>query len=131
MTINGRYLALAALAVLASETRAQPVPAFFTPGATAFSPEISVVSTGIVQDVQATVSYDRKYVTLNMRPQNSQLIALQNFAVNGPPPLGFVGGVSFSTTTGSLGSLNPAYALGAGRGHPLLVQRGMTPINSR
>src|SRR5436305_12787192 len=120
MMPNGRYVALVALSLtlLASESRGQPVPAFFTPGATAFSPELSVVSTGIVQDVQATLSSDRKYVTLTMRPQNSQLIALQNFAVNGPPPLGFVGGVSFSTTTGSLGSLNPAYALGTGRGHP-------------
>src|SRR2546423_8460319 len=131
MIATNRRIAIVVFAFFALESKGQTSPAFFTPGATAFSPEISVVSTGIVQDVQATVSYDRKYVTLTMRPQNSQLISLQNFAVNGPPPLGFVGGVQFSGTTGALGTLNPAFALGPGRGTPLLLQRGMTPISAR
>ncbi len=52
---------------------------FFFPGASAFTPEISVVSTGALSDVQATVSADQKYVTLNMRPQNSTLLALRSF----------------------------------------------------
>src|SRR5690242_15675265 len=100
----------------------------FFGGPTAFSPEISVVNTGTLNDVQATVSADRKYVTLTMRPQMSELISLQNFPINGPPPLGFVGGVSFNNNTGSLGAMNAAFALGPGRGATLLAQRGMTPI---
>ena len=119
------------MGLLAVQARAQAVPPFFTPGATAFSPEISVVNTGTLNDVQATVSADRRYVTLTMRPQMSELIALQTFPINGPPPLGFVGGVSFNTTTGSLGAMNSAFVLGPGRGAALLAQRGMTPIRSR
>lgn len=66
-------------------------------GAALFEPEVSVVTTGVLNDVQATVSADRKYVTMTMRPTNSQLIALREFSfqtaglpagVNG----GFVGG---------------------------------------
>ena len=120
-----RLLAFLLFALSAAHARAQT---FFTPGATAFSPEISVVSTGIVTDVQATVSHDRKYVTLTMRPQDSNLIALQTFPVNGPPPLGFVGGVSFNAPVGALGAINAPFALGPGRGPALLAQRGMTPI---
>ena len=56
----------------------QAVP-FFYPGATAFTPEISVVNTGVVNDVQATVSHDRKYVTLTMRPSSSALLALRDY----------------------------------------------------
>ena len=45
-------------------------------------------------DAQATVSADRKYVTLTMRPQNSALVALRDFTfqngVNGQA-FGFVG----------------------------------------
>jgi hypothetical protein len=126
-----RPLLIAALGLFAAQARAQAVPPFFTPGATAFSPEISVVNTGTLNDVQATVSADRKYVTLTMRPQMSELISLQNFAINGPPPLGFVGGVSFNANSGSLGAMNPAFALAPGRGAALLAQRGMTPIRSR
>ena len=48
-------------------------------GGTAFDPQISVVNSGAVLDVQATVSADRKYVTLTMRPQLASLIALREF----------------------------------------------------
>ena len=52
--------------------------------------------TGALLDVQATVSSDRKYVTLNMRPQNSHLVlALRSFTfqqgANGAFPGGNVG----------------------------------------
>jgi len=36
-----------------------------------FQPEISIVNTGVLNDVQATVSADMKYVTLNMQAQQS------------------------------------------------------------
>ncbi|HET6248953.1 MAG TPA: hypothetical protein VFE47_14750 [Tepidisphaeraceae bacterium] len=63
--------------LLAQSARAQ-VPFFFR-GASAFTPEISIVNTGALLDMQATVSADRKYVTLNARPQNSTLLALRSF----------------------------------------------------
>ena len=42
-----------------------------------FEPTIDVVNSGVKLDVQATVSADRKYVTMTMRPQNSQLLELR------------------------------------------------------
>src|SRR4051794_15487612 len=45
----------------------------------AFDPEIGIVESGAILDTTATVSADRKYVTLTMRPQLSQLLALREF----------------------------------------------------
>src|SRR6185437_11967419 len=42
-------------------------------------------------DAQATVSADRKYVTLNMRPQNSTLLALRAFNFQQGTAFGNVG----------------------------------------
>jgi hypothetical protein len=78
----------AALAVLVtcSAARAQ----VGTP--TAFTPEISVVQSGVVNDVQATVSADEKYVTLTMRPQLSTLLSLKSFTFQqGNRLFGYVG----------------------------------------
>jgi len=41
-------------------------------GAAIFEPEIGIVNSGVVMDAQATVSADRKYVTMNMRAAQSQ-----------------------------------------------------------
>jgi len=48
-------------------------------GISSFAPTVSYVQNGVVLDVQATVSADRKYVTLTLRPQLSTLIDLLNF----------------------------------------------------
>ncbi len=116
--------------LFAADARAQ---AFFTPGVTSYSPEISVVNSGILHDVQATVSPDRKYVTLTMRPQVSQLIALQEFslATGATTQPAFVGAGQLNTSTGVLGSINEPFLLGSGQGSALLRQRGMTPIRVR
>jgi len=45
-----------------------------------FDPTIDIISSGVLLDVTATVSADRKYVTLTLRPQLSQLIQLVPFA---------------------------------------------------
>lgn len=50
-------------------------------GAVGFDPETEFVNTGAVLDVQATVSSDRKYVTLTLRPQVATLLTLRNFQV--------------------------------------------------
>ena len=52
-------------------------------GAVGFDPVISVVQTGVLLDVQATVSSDRKYVTLTLRPTLSRLISLTTFTIGG------------------------------------------------
>jgi hypothetical protein len=81
---------VAGVIAFAQSARAQ-VP-FFFPGASAFTPEISIVNTGVMQDVQATVSADQKYVTLNMRASSAKLLALDEFKFQQQQPaLGFVG----------------------------------------
>src|SRR4051812_9657392 len=64
---------------------------FIGPGVVAFNPEISVINSGALLDAQPTVSSDRKYVTITMRPQLSTLIDLQSFTFQ--TALGNVGGV--------------------------------------
>jgi hypothetical protein len=83
-------LSVGSAMVLAAAASAQVVP-FFTGVGTAFDPQIGIVNTGVVQDVQAVVSYDRKYVTLNMQPQNATLLALREFTFQQGAPLGVVG----------------------------------------
>jgi Flp pilus assembly secretin CpaC len=47
----------------------------------AFDPTVGIVQSGVLLDVQATVSADRKYVTLTLRPILSRLRSLTNFPV--------------------------------------------------
>jgi len=85
-------LAFATLVLLgARPASAQGVAPFFSAGAAAFEPQIGIVNSGIVEDVQAVVSHDLKYVTLNMQVQNSNLLALQEFTFQKLPSLGVVG----------------------------------------
>jgi hypothetical protein len=83
------WICVAGILGLAQAARAQ-VP-FFYPGATAFTPEISIVETGALSDVQATVSADQKYVTLTMRPQNTTLLSLRSFTFQQGTNFGNVG----------------------------------------
>ena len=73
-------------------TASAQVPPFYAASGTSFTPEIGVVNSGVINDVQAVVSADEKYVTLTMRPQNSALLSIQDFTFqNGGSILGFVG----------------------------------------
>jgi len=83
MRLQLMSLILGAVALLgsASDMHAQN---FFGGNNTAFDPEISIVESGVNLDVQATVSHDRKYVTMTMRPQLATLIALREFVFQGP-----------------------------------------------
>jgi type II secretory pathway component GspD/PulD (secretin) len=51
-------------------------------GAVAFDPTITNAQSGVLLDVQATVSADRKYVTLTLRPTLSRLRSLVSFPVS-------------------------------------------------
>ena len=97
-------LALAAAAFVVVALTLPPSPAAaqappFFGGGGIFDPEIDVIESGVVLDVQATVSADRKYVTLTPRVQSTQLLAIREFAfqagaggaggqVGGPPQPG-------------------------------------------
>ena len=75
---------------------APPVPFFFPGGVgggvAVFDPEIDYVHDGAVTDVQAVVSADRKYVTLNMRATRADLIAIRQFQFQGGGDIrGFAG----------------------------------------
>jgi general secretion pathway protein D len=48
-----------------------------------YDPTVDVIQSGVVLDVAATVSADRKYVTLTLRPQLSRIIGIQTFPVFG------------------------------------------------
>ena len=102
--------AAAALVLLLSLHAEAQVPPFFDGGAGIFDPEIDVVQSGVLLDAQAVVSADRKYVTLNMRAQNAQLLALREFAfqAGGGVPPGQVGGAA--------GAAGAAGAVGAADG---------------
>lgn len=84
------WVMMAMLLVTAGTTLAQATPPFFS-GAVGYTPQIRVANSGIVTDVEAWVSADRKYVTLGMRNQQAATI-LQEFAFTRPSgTLGFVG----------------------------------------
>ena len=46
----------------------------------AVAPEVGWIPTGVVLDVEAVVSADRRYVTMTVRPQTSRLISLQTLS---------------------------------------------------
>jgi len=50
--------------------------------AVAFDPTIGIIQSGVLLDVQATVSSDRKYVTLTLRPTLTRLRSLISFPVS-------------------------------------------------
>src|SRR5262245_64894445 len=86
------FLTIALL--VASSATAQNVPQFFGGGVLAYNPTISTVNSGAVFDATAVVSHDRKYVTIGGQAQQSNLIALRDFAVASGPAQGFVGGLN-------------------------------------
>ncbi len=64
--------------------------------AVAFNPQIGFARDGIVLNIrQATVSADRRYVTINLRPQLSQLVSLSDFLI-----FGQAGGANNNQQTG-------------------------------
>jgi hypothetical protein len=79
------------LLVCASAATAQQGPPFFG-GGTAYDPEVGVVQSGALLDASATVSADRKYVTITTGATNSDLRDLVQFPV--VDIVGFVGGVN-------------------------------------
>jgi len=100
---------------------------------TAFTPEIGVVQSGTVDDVQATVSADRKYVTLTMRPQLSTLLALRSFTFQqGNMAGGFVGMPETDAGNSSTASRSNSQATPWVSARPsvsILLRTGMTRVS--
>ncbi|MBX2850231.1 MAG: type II and III secretion system protein [Phycisphaeraceae bacterium] len=53
------------------------------PDSIGFDPTISVVTTGVVLDVEGTISSDRRYVTMTLRPSLANLVSLTEFEIGG------------------------------------------------
>lgn len=68
-------------------------------------PLVSTLNTGAVLDVEATVSADRRYVTLTVRAGLANLISLATFPVNQPGTFSTGVGASIQTPTLSLTTL--------------------------
>jgi type II secretory pathway component GspD/PulD (secretin) len=50
-----------------------------------YDPIVSVVQTGLLMDIQATISSDRTAATLSLRPQVSALLGMKQFPWSGRP----------------------------------------------
>ncbi len=122
-----------------ADARAQ-VPPFFDGAPGLFDPEVRVVNSGVVSDVGAVVSADRKYVTLNMRPSQSNLLALREFKFQGGGggnadlPQGFAGDPAPAPAIDPAEpATNPPAAAGQPRGErpPDQRPRDQQPPNER
>jgi len=61
-------------------------------GAIAVAPVIDTIDSGAVLDVNATVSSDKRYVTMTLRPGVTRLLDLQTFSFSGGAAGGGIGG---------------------------------------
>jgi hypothetical protein len=93
------YVFIVASITVAASAVAQPTPPFFGGGVVAYDPEPAIVSSGVVLDAQATVSDDRKYVTIGTRTTQSNVQAILRFPVVSVAAVGFVGGVTLDAPT--------------------------------
>ena len=111
--------------IAAGELSAQVTPPFFG-GASAFDPEMEILTYGTMNEMQATVSYDRKYVTLNAHAVNSQA-TLQRFTFERASVInqGFVG----SSGAGQVNMSSPAAIASAE--HAVLDRAGTVLISPR
>ena len=97
---------LGMMGLVGTDARAQVLPPFFG-GGTAYDPEVGVVESGALLDAQATVSADRKYVTITTGATQTKLLDLVQFPV---VEVGFVGGAN----PGGGGGGNAGGGAGAG-----------------
>jgi general secretion pathway protein D len=62
------------------------------PDAQGFDPTLGVVQSGVVLDVEGTVSADRRYVTLTLRPSLAEVVEIDSFTITGSTEVGGGGG---------------------------------------
>ena len=122
--------AAAVVVVLVGSATPSLGQAFLGGGVAAFDPEISVVESGAKLDTQATVSADRKYVTLTVRAQTSQLLNLREFVFQqgGGGVVGF-GGNPNANANGKPNAANVnANAVGNAAARPAVAANAAKPI---
>jgi type II secretory pathway component GspD/PulD (secretin) len=108
---NGQRAYVAVTRVTAYVSDLEPVVA---QNAVAFNPTVALFPSGVVLDVQATVSADRKYVTLTLRPTLTTLLQLLPFTFQTAEAANAGGGGTTQPVTGgntgiiSVGGTNPA-----------------------
>lgn len=131
MTLRILLPALAASLLWPVLAHAQP----FFGNATAYTPETATFTSGVTMNMQATVSADRKYVTITARPSLQTLLSMQTVTF-GPqsnllPPT-FVGGQAPVAGGGAGGGANPARltpaAQQSGLEGTILGRQGMTRL---
>jgi len=64
-----------------AEYSAQDISIEIVGGAVGYTPEIGTVQDGVVHDVRATVSADRRYVQMNLQPSVAIIERIDNFMV--------------------------------------------------
>ena len=125
-------LLLAGLLVMAfTETASAQNQNFYNRSSIGYDPIIDVVTSGAQVLVQPVVSHDRKYVTLSMQPQISQLVDLATFPVAFQQGGGLVGGVvPAPVQPGQSADINESrpVQINLPRGGSILNQPGMTRL---
>ncbi|MGF1635215.1 MAG: hypothetical protein ACFCVE_15290 [Phycisphaerae bacterium] len=77
-------------------------------GAVAQDPQIDTLTSGVILDVQATVSSDRKYVTLTLRPSLNRVVEIETFTIGG----NFITGGGVTGGDGGIGVGQPIFSSG-------------------
>ncbi|MFQ5490100.1 MAG: hypothetical protein ACE5GE_05195 [Phycisphaerae bacterium] len=83
--VNGQRSWVAVVNQQSFVSQLQPVVAS---GAAAQAPQTGIINTGAVLDVRATVSADRRYVTMTLRPGVGRLLDIQTFLFTTGPNVG-------------------------------------------
>lgn len=74
------------VAVLTEQSYISDLTPVVAENVAAYDPTISAIYSGSVLDVQATVSSDRKFVTMTLRPSTANVVAYQTFLVQTAGP---------------------------------------------
>jgi len=102
-------------------------------GVALYNPEIGLVMSGPLLVARPIVSADRKYVTMGVQAQITQVVRIEQFPVAGIGYAGFVGGARPVTVSGGAGAADtlnssaPVRVRQAGSA-PVLSQPGITWI---
>jgi general secretion pathway protein D len=94
-------------------------------GVSSFAPTIGIVQSGVLLDVQATVSADRKYVTLTLRPQLATLLDLASFTFQ----VGSTATAAVNTNTSAAAAIASAVPSGIIQEPELQIQQVKTTVS--
>ena len=90
---NGQRAFVTVAQQIAFVSDLQPIP-----DSGGFDPTLSVVQSGVVLDVEGTISADRRYVTMTLRPSLSTVVDIRTIAQTAAPVVDVNGGISPGTS---------------------------------